>query len=191
MRPRKLLLALSVSVGILAGLLVAPNAAMADPPWVYQADKITKIARGELGTAGTGSEGNCVKYGPGCVAWCSYFATWVWDKAGLGPGGRNPTYASSAEFYQWGQRKGYSYGKNIKKHVRRGDALFFGTGPSNTDTSKHVGIVEKVHSKGVTLIEGNRYKDGKWKVIRQYRTWGTTWRKGFYGGVHPSAAYPN
>lgn len=186
MRLRKLFIALFVSIGVLGGALVAPSPALAAAPWTKIADKISDVAHKEIGTVGTGAEGNCVKYGPGCLPWCSYFATWVWDKAGVGPGAGIRKYASSGEFYRWGQRKNLDYGKNIKAHVKRGDAVFFGTGPGN---SLHAALVVKVWKKGVSLIEGNYLKDGKWQVVKRYVKFNTTWQRGFYGGVHPSSSY--
>ena len=185
---RRFLIALLVSIGVLGSVLAASSPALAAPSWTKVADKISDVARKEVGTVGTGADGNCVKYGPGCQPWCSYFATWVWDKAGVGPGGGLRKFAYSGELYRWGQRKNLDYGKNIKANVKRGDAVFFGSGPSN---SLHVALVVKVWKKGMDLIEGNYLKDGKWQVVKRYVKFNTGWQGGFYGGVHPSSAYLN
>lgn len=134
-------------------------------------DKITKIARGELGYQE--GPGNTNKYGPP-AAWCSSFASWVWRKAGVDI----PITPFTGNMYYWGQQHGLAYDSRHLSQARPGDVLLFGSGPQNTSTSKHIGIVESVHGNTVTLIEGN-------SSDRVQRVTHTLSSATFYGGVHP------
>ncbi|WP_210407918.1 CHAP domain-containing protein [Allokutzneria sp. NRRL B-24872] len=137
-------------------------------------DNIVKIANAEKGNGEKPNGSNCTKYSKKCVAWCALFATWVWRKAGVGI----DKYAFTGDVYKWGKRKGKSYGKGNLKKATKGDVLLFGTGPSSTKTSTHIGIVKSVSGSSVTLIEGN----SKNKVRQVKRTLSS---RTFYGGSHP------
>ncbi|NUT97627.1 MAG: CHAP domain-containing protein [Saccharothrix sp.] len=128
-------------------------------------------ARGELGTRENPPGSNRNPYGP-TAAWCSSFATAMWRKAGVDI----PLLPFTGDVFRWGQRHGKAY-TNLQ-HVRPGDVLLFGTGPQSTATSKHIGIVEKVHGGTVTLIEGNS-GDSVRRNTHQLSS------ATFYGGVHP------
>lgn len=135
-------------------------------------NKIKKVARGELGYHE--GAGNANKYGPK-DAWCSSFATWAWRKSGV----KIPIMPFTGNVFNWGKEHGLAYGNdNLRKNVRPGDVLLFGTGPQNPQTSKHIGIVESVNGNQVTLIEGNS-SDQVRRVTHTLS--GST----FYGGVHP------
>jgi hypothetical protein len=135
------------------------------------ANKIKKVARGELGFRE--GPGNRNKYGP-AAAWCSSFATWVWRKSGVDI----PILPFTGDVYAWGQRHGLAYnGRNLDE-ARPGDVLLFGSGPQSTSTSTHIGIVESVNGNQVTLIEGN-------SGDRVQRVTHTLSASTFYGGVHP------
>ncbi|MEJ2857293.1 MULTISPECIES: CHAP domain-containing protein [unclassified Saccharothrix] len=128
-------------------------------------------ARGELGTRENPPGSNRNPYGP-TAAWCSSFATAMWRKAGVDI----PLLPFTGDVFRWGQRNGKAY-TNLQQ-VRPGDVLLFGTGPQSTATSKHIGIVEKVHGGTVTLIEGN---SGDSVRRNTHKLSSAT----FYGGVHP------
>ncbi|MBM7776430.1 cell wall-associated NlpC family hydrolase [Actinokineospora baliensis] len=131
---------------------------------------ITQIAATQLGYHE--GPGNANKYGP-AAAWCSSFATWVWRRAGV----NIPLLPFTGDVFTWGKSKGLVY-RDLSR-ARPGDVLLFGTGPQNTSTSTHIGIVEKVNSNTVTLIEGNAGD----AVARRTHTLS---HNTFYGGVHPS-----
>lgn len=135
------------------------------------ANKIRKVARGELGYRE--GPGNRNKYGP-AAAWCSSFATWVWRKSGVDI----PILPFTGDVYAWGQRHGLAYDGRHLNEARPGDVLLFGTGPQSTATSTHIGIVESVNGNQVTLIEGN-------SSDRVQRVTHTLSSSTFYGGVHP------
>ncbi|MET8995797.1 CHAP domain-containing protein [Amycolatopsis sp. NPDC004169] len=135
--------------------------------------EIVHAARKELGTRENPPGSNRNPYGP-TAAWCSSFATAMWRKAGV----RIPVLPFSGDVYHWGQRNGHAYGKNSLHEAKPGDVLIFGTGPQNTSTSTHIGIVEKVEGNRVTLIEGN-----SGDAVR--RNTHTLSASTFYGGVHP------
>ena len=132
---------------------------------------VLRIARSQLGYREHGN--NCTKFGP-CEEWCSLFATWVWRHAGVAI----PSYAFTGDVYRWGQRHHLAYGKTALRQVKSGDVLLFGTGPSNTSTSTHIGIVERVGGGSVTLIEGN-------SANRVQRVTHPLSSRVFYGGVRP------
>jgi Tfp pilus assembly protein PilE len=133
--------------------------------------RVLDRARGQLGYHE--GPGNRNKYGP-TGPWCANFATWVWQKSGVDIG----ILPFTGDVYDWGRQRGLAYGKNDLGEARPGDVLLFGTGPENTSTSTHIGIVESVHGDRVTLIEGNSSD----QVRRVTHTLSSST---FYGGVHP------
>ncbi len=135
--------------------------------------EIVHAARGELGTRENPPGSNRNPYGP-TAAWCSSFATAMWRKAGV----KIPVLPFSGDVFHWGQANGHAYGKHSLHEARPGDVLIFGTGPQNTSTSTHIGIVEKVEGNKVTMIEGN-----SGDAVR--RNTHTLSASTFYGGVHP------
>ncbi|MGV9361283.1 CHAP domain-containing protein [Amycolatopsis sp. NPDC003731] len=134
---------------------------------------IVDAARKELGTRENPPGSNRNPYGP-TAAWCSSFATAMWRKAGV----KIPVLPFSGDVYHWGERNGHAYGKHALHEARPGDVLIFGTGPQNTSTSTHIGIVEKVEGNQVTMIEGN-----SGDAVR--RNTHPLSASTFYGGVHP------
>ncbi|WP_103344008.1 CHAP domain-containing protein [Amycolatopsis sp. CA-126428] len=134
---------------------------------------IVHAARKELGTRENPPGSNRNPYGP-TAAWCSSFATAMWRKAGV----KIPVLPFSGDVYHWGERNGHAYGKHALHEAKPGDVLIFGTGPQNTSTSTHIGIVEKVEGNQVTMIEGN-----SGDAVR--RNTHTLSASTFYGGVHP------
>ena len=149
------------------------SAVQADSP----ADKIVKIAQGEIGTKEHGD--NCQKYSRQCVSWCSLFAMWTWEKAGVDVD--NDKYAFTGDVYNTGKNKGTAYSSKNLKDAKPGDVLLFGTGPDSPSTSKHIGVVEKVDGDTVTTIEGNAGPSTDRVVREQHKLSAGT----FYGGVHP------
>lgn len=135
--------------------------------------RVVAAARKELGTRENPPGSNRNPYGP-TAAWCSSFATAMWRKAGV----KIPILPFSGDVYHWGERNGHAYGKHSLHQARPGDVLIFGTGPQNTSTSTHIGIVEKVEGNQVTMIEGN-----SGDAVR--RNTHTLSASTFYGGVHP------
>ncbi|WP_284746302.1 CHAP domain-containing protein [Amycolatopsis sp. RTGN1] len=134
---------------------------------------IVHAARTQLGVRENPPGSNRNPYGP-TAAWCSSFATAMWRKAGV----KIPVLPFSGDVYHWGQENGHAYGKNSLHEAKPGDVLIFGTGPQNTSTSTHIGIVEKVEGNKVTMIEGNSED-----AVR--RNTHTLSASTFYGGVHP------
>lgn len=154
-----------------------------EPPKVHKGGKthpstkgkdIVNRARKELGYTEHPLGSNVQKYGP-TEYWCSLFATWVWRHAGV----NIPSYAFTGDVYTWGQQHHLAYDKHHLDQVKPGDVLLFGTGPQNTTTSTHIGIVESVDGNTVHTIEGN---EGN-AVRRETHTLSSST---FYGGVHPS-----
>ncbi len=109
-------------------------------------DKIVEAAKSQLGQHEWGD--NCNPYGP-CEAWCALFASWTWRQAGV-----NFSTAFSGDFYYYGTSHGTLH--SGLSNPQPGDAIMFGSGPQNTSTSVHVGIIVQVLSNGeVISIEGN------------------------------------
>jgi hypothetical protein len=119
-------------------------------PEAASSSTIVKVAESQLGTAETpGTE--CTIYGP-CEEWCSLFAAWVWQHAGVPLPGQTAAYGYSGSLYVWAREHG---GRVLPPSATPapGDAIFYGTGPSE---SAHVGIVQRVYSDGrISEIDGN------------------------------------
>ncbi|MEU0797735.1 CHAP domain-containing protein [Amycolatopsis sp. NPDC005961] len=135
--------------------------------------EVVHAARTQLGVRENPPGSNRNPYGP-TAAWCSSFATAMWRKAGV----KIPVLPFSGDVFHWGERNGHAYGKHSLHEAKPGDVLIFGTGPQNTSTSTHIGIVEKVEGNQVTMIEGN-----SGDAVR--RNTHTLSASTFYGGVHP------
>jgi hypothetical protein len=91
----------------------------------------------------------CNPYGP-CEAWCSLFATWVWEQAGV----PIPPYAFTGDMFTWAQSHTTVLPPTATPSP--GDAVLYGTGPWSTDSSVHVGLVMQVWPDGaVVTIEGD------------------------------------
>ncbi|WP_052427787.1 peptidoglycan-binding protein [Actinopolyspora erythraea] len=123
-------------------------------------DKIVAIAAGEHGYQEYGT--NCQKYDDWCAAWCAKFGTWVWQNAGVDV----PTYWFTGDWYVWGLNNGHSVPASQGfSNIKRGDAVFWGSGPSNTSTSYHVDLVESVNADGTLNLIGGNVSDA---VNRKY-----------------------
>ncbi len=91
----------------------------------------------------------CNPYGP-CEAWCALFATWAWEAGGV----NIPRYAFTGDVWSWAVANTYVYQASTQAHP--GDAVLYGTGPSNAATSVHMGIVAQVWPDGaIVTIEGD------------------------------------
>jgi hypothetical protein len=103
----------------------------------------------------------CNPYGP-CEEWCALFATWVWRQQGVAI----PQYPFTGSIDEWGAARGLDLAPTAVPSP--GDAVLFGTGPSSTATSVHVGIVAQVWPNGAIIsVEGDAgpEPDGKGGVI--------------------------
>jgi hypothetical protein len=91
----------------------------------------------------------CNPYGP-CEEWCALFATWAWRQAGIAI----PSYAFVGDIYDWAARHGAVIPATATPDP--GDAVLYGTGPQNVDTSVHVGIVTQVWPDGaIDTVDGD------------------------------------
>jgi hypothetical protein len=91
----------------------------------------------------------CNPYGP-CEEWCALFATWVWEEAGV----PIPEYPFTGNIYDWAAAHTGVLPPNAVPLP--GDAVLYGTGPSSTATSVHVGLVVQVWPDGaVVTVEGD------------------------------------
>lgn len=121
------------------------------PPPAGIRDRIVDLARGELGNTDKSRYGAPVDHD-----WCQYFVNWVWRNAGVED--MNDTYFTG-DFYYWGKARGLT--RDGWANIRVGDAVLFGTGPTNADTGRHVAIVVETHADGsFTTIDGNYTRDG-------------------------------
>jgi CHAP domain-containing protein len=120
-------------------------------PEAASSSQIVRIAESQLGQGEQPPGSNCTIYGP-CEEWCSLFAAWVWQHAGVPLSGSTALYGYSGSLYTWTRKHG---GKVLPATATPapGDAVFYGTGPN---ASAHVGIVKRVYPDGqITTIEGN------------------------------------
>jgi hypothetical protein len=112
---------------------------------------IVRVAESQVGQSEHPPGSNCTIYGP-CEEWCSLFAAWVWQHAGVPLPGPTALYAYSGSLYTWVAEH---HGRVLPPTARPapGDAVFYGSGPSD---SLHVGIVQGVLANGeIVTIEGN------------------------------------
>jgi CHAP domain len=91
----------------------------------------------------------CNPYGP-CEEWCALFATWVWEQAGV----PIPSYPFTGSVYAWAAANTAVLPPTAPPVP--GDAVLYGTGPSSTATSRHIGLVTQVWPDGaIVTIEGD------------------------------------
>lgn len=111
--------------------------------------RIVKVAESQIGQHEHGN--NCTIFGP-CEEWCSLFASWVWQHAGIALEGPTATYGYSGSLYTWTKTHG---GRVLSATATPapGDLVFYGKGPSE---SLHVGVVVNVLADGqIETVEGN------------------------------------
>jgi len=113
--------------------------------------RIGTIARSHLGAGASipGFEPPSVGY-----AWCAWFATNVWRKAGV------PIPLSAASFwpYIWAEPRGLLF-KRVGQPPQGGTppagaALMYGSGPASTATSEHLNLVDEVLPDGTFMVTG-------------------------------------
>jgi hypothetical protein len=96
----------------------------------------------------------CNPYGP-CEAWCSLFATWVWEQAGI----PIPRYAFTGDMWYWSATYGLDLPPWASPDV--GDAVLYGTGPQNVVTSVHVALVVESWPDGGLITVGGDSGPGR------------------------------
>ncbi len=91
----------------------------------------------------------CNPYGT-CEPWCALFVTWTWQQGGVSI----PSYAFVGSIYDWAAA--HSQVLPPTALASPGDAVLYGSGPQNTSTAVHAGIVAQVWPDGaVVTIEGD------------------------------------
>jgi hypothetical protein len=145
--------------------------------------RIVRIAEGQIGQGEHPPNSNCTIYGP-CEEWCSLFAAWVWQHAGVPLPGTTAVYGYSGSLYTWVREHG---GKVLPPSARPspGDAVFYGQGP---ESSAHVGIVVQVLANGeIVTVEGNY--DGHVTRVGPFSPAAPVGEAGpIYGYAQPAAA---
>jgi hypothetical protein len=133
----------SAQRGQCSASVIAPEAA--------SAPQIVKVAESQVGQGEHPPGSNRTIYGP-AEEWCSLFAAWVWQHAGVPLPGSTALYGYSGALYTWVKEHG---GHVLPASARpaAGDTVFYGTRPSE---SLHVGIVVHVLPEGrIVTVEGN------------------------------------
>ncbi len=128
-----------------------PGECAATAPSPHGAPAIVRVAESQVGQGEHPPGSGCTVYGP-CEEWCSLFAAWVWQHAGVPLPGPAALYGYSGSLYTWAREHG---GKVLPTTARPspGDAVFYGQGPG---ASAHVGIVVQVLPTGeIVTVEGN------------------------------------
>ena len=113
--------------------------------------RIVRVAESQLGQGEHPPGSDCTIYGP-CEEWCSLFASWVWQHAGVQLPGSTAAYGYSGSLYTWAEEHG---GRVLPPTATPapGDAIFYGSGPGD---SAHVGLVVQVLPDGeIVTVEGN------------------------------------
>ena len=123
---------------------------------------ITAVAAGQVGPDPDNGHGSyCNPYGP-CEPWCALFVTWVWAQAGIPV----PSYGFTGSIDAWAAANGRLLPATAL--AAPGDAVLYGTGPQNADTSVHTGVVVQVWPDGAVLtVEGDAgpYPSGEYNVV--------------------------
>ncbi|MFZ0216017.1 MAG: PKD domain-containing protein, partial [Candidatus Dormiibacterota bacterium] len=88
--------------------------------------------------------------------WCSDFAKWVWEQAGV-TADVNTINAGSVSFYAWGKDQGERMPVDSTSPQVGDAAVFFPPGPiSANGYADHVGIITKVNGDGtVNMVNGD------------------------------------
>lgn len=128
--------------------------------------RIVQAAQSQVGVYPEHNRDNCEPYYTNFATpyhcgdpWCAIFASWVWRQAGAW----SANFPATNQFYYWGAPKGLL---RDFSHIQPGDVVLYGSSPSSTQTSVHMGVVENVYSDGrISTIEGN-WSDG---VVRKDR----------------------
>ena len=115
---------------------------------VAESSGIVAAAESQIGPAS--SPGSfCNPYGP-CEEWCSLFAAWTWNRAGIAA----PSLGFTGSLYDWVVRNERRLAPSDMPAA--GDFVFYGTGPQSASTSVHMGIVVQTWGDGSLLtIEGD------------------------------------
>lgn len=149
------------------------------------AQKVLKVAAGQLGYKESPAGSNKTKYGKAFgmngVPWCSQFLWWDFQKAKAGslfPHNSNAAYAQDQIVSKcggkWAMKKTTSKTtrKAYLKKAKPGDVVCMDFGRMDAYRS-HIGIVEKVSGDNLICIEGNTSKSGSQSnggmVCRQVR----------------------
>jgi hypothetical protein len=122
-----------------------------DPPPISALGQDTvRLAESQVGPdPDYGAGAYCNPYGP-CGPWCALFATWVWEQEGIAI----PRYSFVGSVYNWAAPRGLALPGDARPAP--GDFVLYGTGPQNTSTSPHMGIVAQVWPDGaVDTVEGD------------------------------------
>lgn len=140
------------------------------------ARQMLDVARSELGYKE--GRGNDTKYGRwyhlNWEPWCAMFISWCANQAGV-PTNVIPKHAYTPSGAKFFKRKKQWH----KKNPQVGDIVYYNL--AGLGRISHVGIVEEVHRKGWTAIEGNTdVRGGRTggQVMRKRRR-RTGWRGGF------------
>jgi hypothetical protein len=124
-------------------------------PLLPQSATISSAVASQIMPDPNTSEGPfCNPYGP-CEAWCALFATWAWQQAGV----PIPSFAFTGDMWNWAGAHTADLPPTATPAV--GDAVFYGTGPQNTATSVHVGIVTQVWPDGSIMTVGGDSGPGR------------------------------
>lgn len=139
----------------------APQAAAnAGPGNQSKRDEILRIAAGEVGVKEQGGEDRGARIdeyrksaGGSGGPWCAYFASWVFNQAGI-PLVDNNGDGWTVTIANWGKDKGTWHDKGWTP--KPGDLIFFKNSGGNPNFVNHIEIVEKVEPDGtIHTIGGN------------------------------------
>ena len=94
------------------------------------------------------------RFGPN--PWCAYYATWVWQQAGV----QIPSSGCSSDLWQWAKTHGGQvFTPSDRPQLQPGDAIAWGTGPGCPTPSVHVDLVERVLDDGSFMVIGGNVSD--------------------------------
>ncbi len=106
---------------------------------------IVGVARKEIGIRERVAEKKYIDCVGDCPAWCAYFVSWVYQRAGLNV----PTIPGAQNLFRWFKKYHVSFSDPVD--ARAGDIVAWSRGGGYG----HVGIVKSNDGKRIVTIEGN------------------------------------
>ncbi|MDA8278795.1 MAG: CHAP domain-containing protein [Actinomycetota bacterium] len=133
--------------------LLSPDS-IAVIPTLNQTERTTQYSQAIIDSAqsqvGPATQPNfCNPYGP-CEEWCALFTAWTWNQNGV------PLTSDGFTGDLYNEIENNYSVLPESDQPAAGDVVFYGTGPQNTSTSVHAGIVIQVWPDGaLTTVEGD------------------------------------
>jgi hypothetical protein len=102
--------------------------------------------------------------------WCSDFAKWVWEQAGI-TAGMGTINAGADSFYTWGTQQGQTPASDPTNPAVGDAVLFYPAGQANAGIySDHIGLITAVNSDGTVNIVNGDFGGSPTPITVEYNT---------------------